>query len=203
MDSNVKEKWIGNTALLFFQIFSVDYDDEAFINKLLAGGGGNSTLCSTWNHLNGCFVSYRISENAYNLLIEKLDAEDKNKVDLKDNTVYVSRKIYKKYHVMFYHNAKGATNREKVGKFFHFDHNPSNKKVLELLNKQIKEHRNNEGFLDELTEYIKTIQTIDLITIYEDDLRTKTDLKNSDGPLSSQERDELLGTHFYKLVDID
>lgn len=201
--SSKKDKWVRDTALLFFQIFSVDYEDEAFINKLLAGGGGNSTLCSTWTHLNGSFVMYRISKNAYSLLIDKLEPNDRNKVILKDDTVYISKKIYKKYHTMFYHNAKGAENRVKVGKFFHFDHNPSNKKVLELLNEKIKMHKDEPGFLDELTEYIKTIQTIDLITVYEDDMRTSTDLANPNGPLSSDERDRLLNTSFYRLQDSD
>ena len=74
-----KEKWIKDTALLFYQIFSVEYDD-VFIKKLLAGGGGNSTLCSTWTHLNGYFVTFRISEKAYELLISKVDDEDKEKI---------------------------------------------------------------------------------------------------------------------------
>lgn len=104
---------------------------------------------------------------------------------------------------MFYHNAKGAENRVNVGKFFHFDHNPSNKKVLELLNQKIKDHKNEDGFLEELADYIKTVQTIDLITVYEDELRTLKDLSNPDGPLSSSKRDEMLNTKFFKLVDID
>lgn len=197
------EKWIKDTALLFYQIFSVDYEDKAFTNKLLAGGGGNSTLCSTWTHLNGPFVTYRISKNAYDLLIQKIDSSDLNKIRLEDNIVYISKKIYKKYHRLFYHNAKGAENRINTGKFFHFDHNPSNKKVLELLNEKIKKHKAEDGFLLELTEYIKTIQTIDLITVYEDDMRTATDLSNPNGPLSSSERDQLLNTHFYILKDED
>lgn len=197
-----KEKWIKDTALLFYQIFSVEYDD-VFIKKLLAGGGGNSTLCSTWTHLNGYFVTFRISEKAFELLISKVDDEDKEKIKKVNDIVYISKKIYKKYHRMFYHNAKGAENRVNVGKFFHFDHNPSNKKVLELLNQKIKDHKNEDGFLEELADYIKTVQTIDLITVYEDELRTLKDLSNPDGPLSSSKRDEMLNTKFFKLVDID
>lgn len=89
------EKWTRNTALLFFQIFSVDYEQEVFLNKILSGGGGNSTLCSTWMHLNEFFINYRISETAYNLLLEKVANEDKNKISLKNNTVFISKKIYK------------------------------------------------------------------------------------------------------------
>lgn len=199
-----KEKWIKNTALLFYQIFSVDYEDEAFINKLLSGGGGNSTLCSTWNHLNEYFIKYRITENAYNLLLEKISEEHKNMIILRGDTVYISKKLRDKkhYHGLFENNAKGAENRANAGKFFHFDHNPSNKKVLMILNEKIKEHRYDEEFVAELTDYIKTVQTIDLVTIYEDDTRTLQDLQNPDGPLSAEERDNLLETHFYNLVQL-
>ena len=61
--------------MLFYQIFSVDYKDEDFIRKLLSGGGGNSTLCATWMQLVGVFIKNRISEKAYNLLIEKIKDE--------------------------------------------------------------------------------------------------------------------------------
>ena len=193
------KKWIKDTALLFYQIFSVDYEDEGFLNKLLAGGGGNSTLCSTWMHLNGSFVKYRISKAAYELLLEKISEEDRTKVRLENETVYISKIIDKNYHGLFYNNAKGANNRKKVGKFFHFDHNPSNKKVLELLNSKIKKRESEENFINELASYIETVQTIDLITIYEDDKRTYADRQSKNGPLSSSERDELLETQFYAL----
>ena len=202
-NTNNHGKWIRDTATLFYQIFSVDYQDEGFITKLLSGGGGNSTLCSTWTHLNGCFVPYRISENAYNLLREKLGEKADEWVCLKNNTVYVSKQVYKKHPRMFYHNAKGAENRVNVGKFFHFDHNPSNKKVLALLNEKIKAHKNDEEFLEELTEYVRTVQTIDLITVFEDDIRTSADKKSRNGPLTSEKRDELLNTRFYCLKDME
>ena len=156
------DKWIKNTALLFYQIFSVDYEDEAFINKLLSGGGGNSTLCATWMQLVSVFIKHRISKNAYNLLLEKVADEDKNKIRSENDTIFISKKIYKNYHTFFFHNAKGAENRTYAGKFFHFDHNPSNKKVLELLCDKIKLHKNEAGFLEELTEYVKSVQTLDL-----------------------------------------
>lgn len=192
------EKWVKNTSLLFYQIFSVDYDDEAFINKILSGGGGNSTLCSTWMHLVDNFITRRISENAYNLLINKLDDGDKSKVRLENDTVFISKGIYKKYHSWFSNNAKGAENRTNAGKFFHFDHNPSNKKVLELLYTKIKAHKEEEGFFEELTEYVGSVQKLDLITVQEDDIRTSADRK---GPLSLEKRDSLLNTKFYSLVE--
>ena len=198
--SSVDDKWIKNTALLFYQIFSVDYDDEdeAFINKLLAGGGGNSTLCSTWMHLNSCFVQYRITESAYSLLNNKVLSEDRSKIKLDDNVVYISRDIYKDYRGL-----KGAENRIKAVKFFHFDHNPSNKKVLRLLYDRIKLHKEDEGFLEDFIEYTKSIQTIDLITVYEDDIRTSADRKSKNGPLTALERDDILETKFYRLENAD
>ncbi len=194
-------KWIKNTALLFYQIFSADYNDEAFIKKLLSGGGGNSTLCATWMQLVKVFIKRRISKPAYHLLLEKVADEDKNKIRLESDTVFISKKIYTKYPAFFFNNAKGAENRTNAGKFFHFDHNPSNKKVLELLCDKVKSHKNEAGFLDELTEYVKSVQTLDLITVQEDDIRTNADRKSSNGPLSSQERDDLLKTTFYSLVE--
>lgn len=197
------DKWIENTALLFYQIFSVDYKDEAFMSKLLSGGGGNSTLCSTWMHLNDCFVPRRISKSAYELLLSKLDENYKDKIYLKENTVYIKKIIFIKYSSWFANNAKGEENRIKAGKFFHFDHNPSNKKVLELLNNKIKLHKNDSDFIKDLTTYVKQIQTLDLITVHEDDIRTSEDKKSKTGPLTSSERDALLNTQFYYLVTID
>ena len=65
-----KEKWIEDTALFYFRIFSADYGD-LFLNKLLKGGGGNSTLCASWYQLSPVFVPERISATALNLLIER------------------------------------------------------------------------------------------------------------------------------------
>ena len=48
---------------------------------------------------------------------------------------------------MFSSNAKGAENRKKNGQYFHFDHNPSNKKVLMLLKNKIQDNKDKEGFL--------------------------------------------------------
>lgn len=196
-DSYDDEKWIKDTALLFYQIFSVDYE-ESFTNRLLAGGGGNSTLCATWIHLSDAFVPYRISEDAYKSLIKKIDEIDRGKIRIVEDKIYIPKYINKKYHSMFYNNAKGAENRKKAGKFFHFDHNPSNKKVLEILSSTIKEHKNDNGYLEVLADYIKNIQTIDLITVDEDDIRTWKD--RSDGAYSAAERDKMLKTKFYKLI---
>ena len=194
-----KEKWIRDTARLFYQIFSIEYDDD-FKKKLLSGGGGNSTLCATWSQLVNYFVRNRISENAYNLLLTKVNSSDRNKIRLENDTVYISAKIFKKYHGMFYNDAKYAQNRIAVGKYFHFDHHPSNKKVLELLCEEISTHKNEEGFIDNLTEYVRTVQSLDLITVQEDDIRTMADKRSANGPLSLEEREDLLKGKFYPLI---
>ena len=178
MNREKDEKWIKDTALLFYQIFSVDYENERFENKLLQGGGGNSTLCSTWTQLSDSFIKYRISKNAYDLLISIINVPDRNMIIEQGNCVTIPYNfIFKKYSYLFSSNAKGAVNRKKNGQYFHFDHNPSNKKVLTLLKSKIKENKDKEDFLKILTKYIKKIQTVDLITVEEDDIRTQADLK--------------------------
>lgn len=69
---------------------------------------------------------------------------------------------------MFYNNAKGAQKRIITGKYFHFDQNPSNKKILSPLNDRIKGFMESEvseqDILLDLSQYLKTIQTVDWIT---------------------------------------
>ena len=101
MRKEVEEKWIRDTALLFYQIFSVNYENDEFIKRLLMGGGGNSTLCSTWTHLSDCFIKYRISVKAYNLLITKVDDIDKSSIIKKGNCVEIPRKLIEK-NIMLY-----------------------------------------------------------------------------------------------------
>lgn len=100
-----------------------------------------------------------------------------------------------------YNNAKGAENRKTVGKLLHLDHSPGNVKVLHLIRDKCREFNpdtdNYDMIIRTLKEYFKTIQTLDWITIEQDDIRTyKTD---SDGPskkekdmMSHEERDNLL-----------
>lgn len=199
MEKDVNEKWIKDVALFFYQIFSVEYENEKFIKRLLMGGGGNSTLCSTWTHLTDDFIKYRISEKAYVLLLEKIEDDDKKYIIKKGNTISISKFIIeKKYHSMFFNNAKGAENRKSKLKYFHFDHNPSNRKVLLKLKKKIEEHNSSDEYLTELSQYIKIIQTVDLITVDEDDIRTYAD-QNSKEKLDAYERDLLTNSKFYNL----
>ena len=201
MNKEAQKQWIRDTALIFYQIFSVDYENEDFSQKLLKGGGGNSTLCSTWTQLSDCFIKYRISEKAYDGILQKINATDRKLIVKNDNHVTIPYDfIYKKYHKLFFNNAKGAENRKKNGKYFHFDHNPSNKKVLLELKKEITNNkRNEEVFLKKLANYIKQIQTVDLITVEEDDIRTKADLNQKKDKLNSTERDKISKSSFYDL----
>ena len=189
------QKWIEDTALFYFRIFSGNYGED-FLNKLLAGGGGNSTLCASWYQLSPVFVPQRISGSALALLREK--AFDIVQVG---NTIKLKKSQIEDNHIMFYHNAKGAKNRVVVGKFFHFDHNPSNKKILSLLNNRIKEYMESQvseqDILKDLSEYLKTIQTVDLITVEQDEVRTSAD--RDDRPLTNIERDTLLRDIWYVL----
>jgi len=200
MNENLDNKWISNLALLFYQIFSVEYKDEGFYKKLMAGGGGNSALCATWTKLSDVFLKYRISKNAYELLLTFIKDEDKDLISKNKNDITISKKIiYDKYHKFFFNNAKGAEKRKKNGKYFHFDHNPSNKKVLLLLEKKVKEIKDKPDFLNELADYIENIQTVDLITVEEDDIRTSEDLKLKGNKMEGKERDKILNTKFYNL----
>lgn len=89
-------------------------------------------------------------------------------------------------------------NRKNSGKYFHFDHN-LNKKVLSLLKSKVKEKKDNPDFLNELTDYVKNVQTVDFITVEEDEIRTSADLKLKDNKMDALERDKLINTEFYNL----
>jgi hypothetical protein len=192
---NKTQKWIEDTALFYFRIFSGNYGED-FLKKLLKGGGGNSTLCASWYQLSPVFVPQRISGAALSLLREKsFDIiEEGNKIRLKKSQV-------KANHGMFYNNAKGAQKRIIAGKYFHFDHNPSNKKILSLLNERIKgfmeSQVSEQDILLDLSEYLKTIQTVDLITVEQDEIRTSAD--RDDLPLTNAQRDDLINDTWYTL----
>ncbi|MGM9848510.1 MAG: hypothetical protein ACI312_02030 [Bacilli bacterium] len=199
MSKEVNEKWIKDVALFFYQIFSVEYENKEFVKRLLMGGGGNSTLCSTWTHLSDDFIEYRISKKAYNLLLEKVESNDKKYIVKNGDTISIPKFIIeKKYHQMFFNNAKGAENRKLKSKYFHFDHNPSNRKVLLKIKGKIEEHDYSDEYLEELSQYIKQIQTVDLITVEEDDIRTYAD-QNLKEKLDAHERDLLTKSKFYNL----
>lgn len=192
-----KQSWINDTALFYFQIFSRNYG-EKFLKKLLKGGGGNSTLCASWYQLSPVFVSQRVSDTALKLLIEKSISITK---DPDKRTVVIKKSEIDKHRGMFYNNAKGADNRKSAGKFFHFDHNPSNKKILSLLNDQIREFLDSkiteDAILEQLGNYLESIQSVDLITVEQDQIRTSADLQ--DAPLTKEERDKILHDEWWTL----
>ena len=192
---NNNQKWIEDTALFYFRIFSGNYGED-FLNKLLKGGGGNSTLCASWYQLSPVFVPQRISGTALNSLREKsFDIIEE------DNTIRIKKSQIQENHIMFYNNAKGAQKRIIAGKYFHFDHNPSNKKILSLLNERIKgfmeSQVSEQDILLDLSEYLKTIQTVDLITVEQDEIRTSAD--RDDLPLTNAQRDALINDTWYTL----
>ena len=51
-----------------------------------------------------------------------------------------------------------------------------------------------------MASYIKQIQTVDLITVEEDEMRTNADLNQKDDKLSSLERDKISNSKFYDLI---
>lgn len=192
---NNNQKWIEDTALFYFRIFSGNYGED-FLNKLLKGGGGNSTLCASWYQLSPVFVPQRISGAALTSLREKsFDIIEEG------NIIRVKKSQIQENHIMFYHNAKGAQKRIIAGKYFHFDHNPSNKKILSLLNDRIKgfmeSQVSEQDILLDLSEYLKTIQTVDLITVEQDEIRTSAD--RDDLPLTNAQRDALINDAWYIL----
>lgn len=195
MSEEQKEKWIKDTALFYFRIFSATYEEE-FHKTLLNGGGGNSSLCAAWYKLSAVFVKKRVSGKALEILIDK---EVKYRQD--GNVVFLLKKeIDTDRHDLFYSNKKGAENRIADGKYLHFDHHPSNKMILQLMNFKIKHYVSNgidqETATINLSEFLKTIQTEDLITVEQDDVRTSADrgeLQNRD------DREALLDDDWYEL----
>ena len=193
MVKEVSEKWIRDTAKIFYQIFAVDYEDAEFIKKLLTGGGGNSTLCSTWTHLSDDFIKRRISKSAFERLINMIDVNERKMIKKENNIITIPQCIFDNYHGAFYNNAKGADNRKKNGKYFHFDHNPSNKQVLITL-------YNYKNDYNKLVKEIHTIQTVDLITVEQDDIRTNADRLAKSEKLTGKQRDELIQDEIYDLI---
>lgn len=189
-----KYEWIEQAAKFYFQIFSTEYDAK-FINELLKGGGGNSILCGSWMKISNNFMKYRISESS----LKRLN-EIKFPYIKEDSLVNINWSDINSQKKLFYNNAKTIENRKKVGKLFHFDHHPSNKKILLLLKEKVnelsKEDSSYESKIEQFSNFIKSIQTVDLITIEQDFVRTTADLKSL---LSKEERDSLLKGKWYDL----
>lgn len=190
---NISDIMLDNLAKLLFAIFSEDYDKN-FEKLLLSGGGGNSMFVNVWTKPSRYFAKIRISSQS----IKTLKKHDYDKEDLTDR---VPKKFIK-------NNAKTIQKRKNNGKFLHIDHNPSNVKVLELISNKIKNL--NKCFytkkekIEKLKNFLKNIQSLDIITVEQDHKRTNGDNKYSKkekDKMTKKQRDFLLKDKFIVLDD--
>lgn len=65
---------------------------------------------------------------------------------------------------------------------------------------EIKGHDNSKKFQKKLSKYIKSVQTIVLITVVQDDIRIYKDQILKDDKLTLEARDVLLNDTFYDLI---
>lgn len=160
-------------SCIFYSLYSKKYG--AFLEKeIIRGGGGNSPICPIQINLSKYFVKTRISSKAKKIL-------DSNP-DLNLN----------KRSALFSSNQKSVEKRKKLGQLLHRDHNPSNNYVLRKIRDEVRSYNNltvEEG-ISKLKEFIKTIQTIDIITVEQDEIR------NKHNDISAKERDGLINDTF-------
>lgn len=152
--SKDKLQVLEDTAKAFLGIFNpaINYSDT-FVKRMLAGGGGNSMLNNLWKNNAVIFQQRRISLQALGVIKEH-------------------GYTFESMPVKFYrNNAKGVENRKAVGKYIHEDHSPSCKYVMKAIYEYVK---TNPSLL-EFMEFLLNIQTIDYITVEQDDLRTLSD----------------------------
>jgi hypothetical protein len=185
MGKEKQEAILRSTAKFFYNVFSDKYDDW-FENKLVSGGGGNSMFVNAWVHPSAKFIRYRISSEAIKRLEEHNYSLEK----------FVKGKVPKSF---ISNNAKGAANRIKAGKHIHGDHNPGNVKVLNLIRDEVRSYKRGpfckRKNVAELMKFISNLQTLDIITVEQDDKRTYADdamPKSEKDMLSASERDALL-----------
>ena len=192
--SKKQQEWLKNTAIFYYQIFSKEYNDE-FLAELLKGGGGNSALCGSWYKLGSKFAKSRISGKA----LEKLK-KMKFPLEVNGDVVTIKSKDINNNKSLFSNDAKTIEARKAEGKIFHFDHNPSNKHLLNLMNEKVKvvvaSGLPEDDQIDLLSDFIYNLQTKDLITIEQDDVITKADKKRKTA-LSKDVRDKMLNDKWY------
>lgn len=181
-----KEAMLDSTARFMFNVFNTksgNYSKE-FEKLLIAGGGGNSMFVNCWAKPSRFFIKERISGKAKKVL---LDNGYKNPEEAP--------------HSFKVNNAKGSKNRIKKGKFIHLDHNPGNVKVLNLIKEKCMEFNpdssgfNFEATIKAIKEYLLNIQTLDWITVEQDDKRTYGDKyhsTNEKAMMNKEERDKIL-----------
>ena len=178
------EKILDSTARFMFNVFNVKSGNycKEFDDLLMSGGGGNSMFVNCWSKPSYHFVKKRLSGEARRVLTE-------NNYSSLDEAP----------HSFKCNNAKGAANRIAKGKRLHLDHNPGNVKVLELIREKCRQYdpdkQSYESIISELKDYFKSIQTLDWITVEQDDVRTYADsthTKAEKDKMTHDERDELL-----------
>ncbi len=176
-----REQILESTAKFMLNVFSDTYD-ERFEEMLVSGGGGNSMFVNAWQKPSKEFVKTRISSEALARLAEHGYTVD----DIP--------------HRFLCHNAKGAEKRKAAGKELHMDHNPGNVKVLSLIRERVRGYDDTELTEDakmaDLQHFIENVQTLDIITVEQDDQRTKKDAvhtKKEKDMMTAKERDDLLG----------
>jgi len=166
-------------SCIFYSLYSKKYG--VFLEKeIIRGGGGTSPICPIWINLSKYFIKHRISSEAEKVLL-------RNNIDLK--TLSIRNPIFSS-------NQKSVEKRKKHGQLLHRDHNPSNSYVLRKIRDEVRSYNNltvEEG-ISKLKEFIKDIQTIDIITIEQDEIR------NKHNDISAKERDGLINDTF-KIVE--
>lgn len=181
-----KEAMLDSTARFMFNVFNIKSGtySEDFEKLLLAGGGGNSMFVNCWTKPSSYFTKIRISGEAKKVLKKH-----------NYNSIGEAPKSFK------FNNAKTAANRMKKGKYLHLDHNPGNVKVLMLIKEKCREFNpdsskfNLEATMNEIKAYLLTIQSLDWITVQQDDVRTYGDeshTKREKAIMNKQARDQLL-----------
>lgn len=184
VDLTIDENMLDSTARFMFNVFNVKSGNycKEFDELLLKGGGGNSMFVNCWSKPSSYFAKKRISGEASKRLKEF------NYATLND-----APSSFK------HNNAKGAQKRIANGKHLHLDHNPGNVKVLELIKNRCREYdpdkTSYEDIIKDLKDYFSTIQTLDWITVEQDDIRTYKDqnyTKKQKDKMNHEERDLLL-----------
>lgn len=184
IDLSVDEKMLDSTARFMFNVFnpqSGNYCKE-FDDLLIKGGGGNSMFVNCWTKPSSYFIKKRLSGEARNRLRE----HHYNSLD-------------EAPHKFKHNNAKGAENRKREGKELHLDHSPGNVKVLELIKEKCKQYdlkkMTYDYIIQDLKQYLRVVQTLDWITVEQDDIRTYKDenyTKKQKDKMNHEERDALL-----------
>ncbi len=190
LEKNKREAVLDSTARFMFNVFNIKSGKYSidFEKLLMAGGGGNSMFVNCWTKPSEYFTKTRISSKAKEIL-------RKNGYNSIDEAP----------HEFKFNNAKKAVNRIKKGKYLHLDHNPGNVKVLMLIREKCREFNpdnkafNFEKTIKEIKSFLLHVQTLDWITVEQDDVRTYGDKHHSKiekAKMNKDQRDQLLNDYW-------